>query len=144
LSLLEAAIEGIRTHVQNACGDRVFNLDEIGISEWEDQVERKVIVRSAVREQKIFHGIHRALKRISVVTCISAGGDHMIPFLLSSQATDAAVGRLKTEGFRIGIDMILKKRNKPYMNAVLFHEDISTVLLPHIARVRSNPGFGFF
>jgi hypothetical protein len=36
--------------------------------------------------------------------------------------------------------MILEKRDKPHMNAVLFHEYISTVLLPHIARVRSNPG----
>jgi hypothetical protein len=36
--------------------------------------------------------------------------------------------------------MILKKRDKPYMNAVLFHEYISTVLLSHIAKVRSNSG----
>jgi hypothetical protein len=88
---LEAAIEGIRTHVQNACADLVFNLDEIGISEWEDRVERKVTVPSAMREQKIFHGIHRGLKHISVVTCISAGSDHVIPFLASSQATNAVV-----------------------------------------------------
>jgi hypothetical protein len=65
----------------------------------------------------------------------------MIPFLVSSQGTDAVVRKLKTEGFRIGIDMILKKRDKSYMNAVLFHEYISTVLLPYIARVRSNPRF---
>jgi hypothetical protein len=47
---LEAAIEGIRTHVQNACADLVFDLDEIGGSEWEDRIERKVIVPSAMRE----------------------------------------------------------------------------------------------
>jgi hypothetical protein len=64
----------------------------------------------------------------------------MIPFLVSSQAIDAVVRNLKTEGFRIGIDMILKQRDKPYMNAVLFHEYISTVLLPHITMMRSNPG----
>jgi hypothetical protein len=64
----------------------------------------------------------------------------MIPFLVSSQATDAVVRKLKTEEFRIGIDMIFKKRDKPYMNAVLFHEYISIVLFPHIAMVRSNPG----
>jgi hypothetical protein len=54
--------------------------------------------------------------------------------------TDAVVRKLKTEGFRIGIGMILKKLDKPYMKAVLFHEYPSTVLLPHIARARSNPG----
>jgi transposase len=50
---LEAAIESIRTHVQNACAYLVFNFDEIGINEWDDRVERKVIVPSAIREQKI-------------------------------------------------------------------------------------------
>jgi hypothetical protein len=78
---LEAVIECIRTHVQNACADLVCNLDEIVISEWEDRVVRQVIVPSAMREQKIFHRIHRVLKHISVVTCISAGGDQTIPFL---------------------------------------------------------------
>jgi hypothetical protein len=47
---LGAVIEGIRTHVQNACAEFVFNLDEVGISEWEDRVERKPIIPSAMRE----------------------------------------------------------------------------------------------
>jgi hypothetical protein len=58
-----------------------LNLDAIEIGEWEDRAERKVIVPSAMREQKIFHGIHRGLKHISAVTCTSAGGNHMILFL---------------------------------------------------------------
>jgi hypothetical protein len=48
--VLEAAIEDIQTHIQNAYADLVFNLNEIGISEWEDRVERKVIVPSTMRE----------------------------------------------------------------------------------------------
>jgi hypothetical protein len=105
---VEAEIEVIRTHVYSACAELVFNLDEIGISEWEDRLERKVIVPSAMREQKIFHEMHRELKQIAVVTCISAGGGHVIPFLLSSQMTDAVVRKLQTGGFRICIDLILK------------------------------------
>jgi hypothetical protein len=126
---LEAVIEGIRSHVHNACADLVFNLDEIGISEWEDRVERKVMAPSAMRKRKIFHGIHRGLKHISVITSISAGGDHMMPFLVPSQATDAVVRKLRTEGFRIGIDMILKTRDKPYTNVVLFHKYIDVHIL---------------
>jgi hypothetical protein len=80
----EAAIEGIQTQVHNTCVESVFNLDENGISEWEDRVERKAIVPSAMGEQKMLHGIHRGLKHISVVTCISTGGDHTIPFLFFS------------------------------------------------------------
>jgi hypothetical protein len=53
---------------------------------------------------------------------------------------DAVVRKLKTEEFRIGVDIMLKRRDKASMNALLFNEYISTVLLPHIVRVRSNPG----
>jgi hypothetical protein len=93
-----------------------------------------------MRDEKIFHGIHRGLKDISVMTCISASGEHMIPFVISSQVSEAVVWKLKTEGFRIDIEIRLKKREKLYMNARLFHEYISTILLPYIAKVRSNLG----
>jgi hypothetical protein len=39
-AFLEAGIEDIKTHIQNACAELVFNLDEIGMSEWEDCIER--------------------------------------------------------------------------------------------------------
>jgi hypothetical protein len=64
----------------------------------------------------------------------------MISFAISSQVCDAVVWKLKLEGFRIGTEIIHKKREKPYMNAELFHEDMSTILLPHISKVRSNLG----
>jgi hypothetical protein len=40
-AFLEAGIEDIKTHIQNACAELVFNLDEIGISEWEDRMKEK-------------------------------------------------------------------------------------------------------
>lgn len=138
---LEAALEGFRDHVHGACAELLFNLDEIGISEWEDRVARKVIVPSTMKGQLIFHGIHRNLKHISVVVCISAAGEHMTPFFVCSQLNDAVERRLKTIGFRMGVDFILKHRSKPYMNAELFHEYISTVLLPYILELRSNQEF---
>jgi hypothetical protein len=64
----------------------------------------------------------------------------MIPFLVSSQVTDAVVRKPKSEGLRIGIDIRLKKRNKSCMNAMVFNEHGSTVLVPHIARLPPNPG----
>jgi hypothetical protein len=59
-----------------------------------------VTVPSSTREQNIFHGIRRWLRHISVVICMSAGGNSMILFLVSSQVTDAVVRNLKTKGFR--------------------------------------------
>jgi hypothetical protein len=46
---------------------------------------------------------------------------------------DDVVRRLKNEGFRIGSDLILRRRDKPSMKAGFFAEYASMVLLPHIA-----------
>jgi hypothetical protein len=65
----------------------------------------------------------------------------MTPFVVSSQVNDRVISTLKSEGFRIGSDMILRKGDKPYTNAALFAEYVSTVFLPHIAKIRSDPRF---
>jgi hypothetical protein len=80
----DAEIEGFQHHVHGSCAELVFNLDEVGMSEWEERHQRKVIVPSAMRGQTIFHGIHRQLKHMSVVACISAPGEHMAPFFVCS------------------------------------------------------------
>jgi hypothetical protein len=119
----------------------VFNEDEIGVSEGEDRSERRVIVPSAMREETIYHAVHRNLKHISIVACISAAGEHMTPFLVSSQGNATVERKLTIEWLRIGVDLIVKSRHKPYMNSQLFAEYISTVLLPYINELRSNEEF---
>jgi hypothetical protein len=96
-AFLEAAIDGFRDRVYNACAELVFNLDEIGISEWKDRHERRVIVPSAIRGQTIFHGVHRNLKYISVVAWISAAGEQLTPFFVCSQLNDAVERKLKLD-----------------------------------------------
>jgi hypothetical protein len=49
--------------------------------------------------------------------------------------SDDVVRKLKIDGFRIGIDIILKRPGHLYMNAMSFNKYMPTVLLPHIARV---------
>jgi hypothetical protein len=61
-----------------------------------------------MKGQTIFHDVHRNLKHVSVVACISAAGEHMTPFFVSSQVSPTVERRLKSEGFRLGIDFILK------------------------------------
>jgi hypothetical protein len=103
---------------------------EIGTSEWEDRADRKVIVPATMREHIIFHGIHG--KHISVVVCISAAGDRLTPFFLSSQTNSTVEPTLRINGFRMGIDLILRQKSKPDMNSELFNESVSAVPLPHI------------
>jgi hypothetical protein len=65
----------------------------------------------------------------------------MTPFFVCSQINDAVERRLKTEGFRMGVDLILRRRNKPYMNSTLFGEYISKVFIPYVDELRTNKKF---
>jgi hypothetical protein len=42
--------------------------------------------------------------------------------------------------FQIGAKIRLRRRAKSYMSSTLFNEDISRVLFPHIAKIRSHTG----
>jgi hypothetical protein len=140
-AFLDTAIECLKEHVQGACAELVFNLDEVGISEWEDRVERKVIVPRSMQGELIHHAVHRNLKHVSVVACISAAGESMTPFFVSSQATPAVTTKLKCLGFRMGVDLVLKHRSKPYVSSKLFYKYLTKVFLPYIEELRTNREF---
>jgi hypothetical protein len=50
----------------------VFNLDEVGVFEWEDSKDKNLIIPRALFGQMIHHRASRNLKHMSVITCISA------------------------------------------------------------------------
>jgi hypothetical protein len=112
-SFLDPMVECLRQNVRECCADLLFNWDKVGISEWENRVVRKVIVPVSRSGQTIHHGGHRNLKQISVVYCVSASRESMRPFLLFSQVNDWVIERLKTEGFRMGVDSMLERGQTP-------------------------------
>jgi hypothetical protein len=65
----------------------------------------------------------------------------MTPFFVSSQINAAVETTVKREGFRVGVDLILRQRNKPYMNSTLLFEHAKTVLLPDVDELRTNEEF---
>jgi AraC-like DNA-binding protein len=71
---LVETIRCLREYVQGMKAELVFNLEEIGPSEWEDRKDKKVIVSITMEGQTIHHRASRNVKHISIITCISAGG----------------------------------------------------------------------
>jgi hypothetical protein len=57
---------------------------------------------------------------MSVICCVSAAGESLIPFIVSSQVNDKVIETLKIEGFWMGMDMVLEHRQKTYVTAALF------------------------
>jgi hypothetical protein len=53
----------------------MFNLDEVGISDWKDHKTKKVIALPALLRQTIHRGLSRNVKNISVIACLSAAGE---------------------------------------------------------------------
>jgi hypothetical protein len=78
---------------------------------------------------------------MSVICCVSAVGESLTPFVLSSQVNDEVIEKLKIEGFRMGVDMVPEHRQKAYVTATLFQQYVASVLVPFIERLRTNREF---
>jgi hypothetical protein len=119
----------------------VFNLDEVGMSEWEDRKERKVTVPRRMEDQTIHHRESRSVGYISIVTCITAGGESLTPYIVTSQDSDAIRKRLMSRGVRLGVDFVLRQRLKPYVSRNLFLEYINTIFVPYLNELRESEEF---
>jgi hypothetical protein len=100
------------------------------MSELEDRKEKKVIVPMTMDGQTIHHGGSRNVKHISVIACITAGGESMIPFIITSQISDGIRKRLMSRGVCLGNDFVLRQRPKSYVCRKLFLEYIKTIFVP--------------
>jgi hypothetical protein len=112
--LPEEPIRTMHGTLQGCPADLVFNLDEVGISDWEDRKPKHV-------------------KHISIVTCISAVGACLTPYVVRSQDSATLHRAFEATRMQIGKHFILKHRAKPYVNVDLFENDIQTVFLPDLA-----------
>jgi hypothetical protein len=109
----------------------VFNLDGVGISDWERRKTKKVIVLAAIPAQTIHQGVSRNVKHISAFPCISAAGESLSPYIMGSSDASTVQEHLKRQGVRLGGDFALTFDQKPSINTAIFSDDIRTVLLPY-------------
>jgi hypothetical protein len=78
---------------------------------------------------------------VSIIACVSASGESLTPYVLTSRDSPAVRQALKTRGMRLGTDFVLKHRAKPYINAKIVEEYIRSVLLLNLNELRSLEGF---
>jgi hypothetical protein len=119
----------------------VFNLDEVGMSDWEDRKDEKVVVPTALDGQTIHHRVSRNVRHISIITCISAGGESLTPYIVTSQDSERVREMLKRRGVRLGVDFVLRHRSKPYVNGKMFLEYINIIFIPYLNELRESEEF---
>jgi hypothetical protein len=81
---LERTVQDLSEHIQGCVAEPVFNLDEVGISDWEDRTTKTVAVPAAMVGQTRHHEISRMVKPISVIVCLSAAGQSLTPYIITS------------------------------------------------------------
>lgn len=132
---LEQHIDNMKMIVQGKFSELVFNLDEVGSSDWEDQKPKKVIVPYSVKDEDVYHSVTRRYKHLTLLACVSAAGDALTPMVITSNAIKNSIW---SKGLRPDHDVFLRRREPPYINEELFYEYITQVLLPFVSYKRRN------
>jgi hypothetical protein len=81
------------------------------------------------------------VEHISVIACVSAAGESLLPYIVTPQNSSTVQEHLKKQGIRFGRDFTLKFDQKPYVNAGIFLDDIRTVFLPYVDTLRAMAAF---
>jgi hypothetical protein len=82
---LDQTVACITQFVHGRPIELVLNLDEVGISEWEDRKTKTVAIPKSMSEQTIHRNINRNVKHVLIIACISAAGESFIPYIVTSQ-----------------------------------------------------------
>jgi hypothetical protein len=77
--------------------------------------------------QTIHHGVSRNVRQISIIACVSAAGESITPYVITSSGSAVVCEQLKKHGVRVGVDLVMKVHPKPYVNAEICFDYIKTV-----------------
>jgi hypothetical protein len=138
---LGRTVQNLNEHVLWCVTELVFNLNEVGISDWADRKTRKAIALATMHGEIIYHGISRIVKHISMIACISAAGESLTPYMITSQDPASVREQLKKHGVRFGTDCVLKSNTKPEIYAEIFLDYTWTGFSYHLAELRTTDEF---
>jgi hypothetical protein len=122
----------LREHVQGMKTELVIDFDEVGMSERGDRKDNNVIISKTMTGGTIDHGASRNVKHVSTITCITATGESLTPYIVISQDSEPFRKRLMSRGVRLGIDFVLRQRCKPYVNNTLFLGDVNSTFIHYL------------
>jgi hypothetical protein len=79
---LEEHFQLMKSVVEGKLSELVFNLDEVGFSDWEDRKPRTVIVPPSVSPDDVYHPVSRKYRHSTLLACVSAAGDALTPMII--------------------------------------------------------------
>jgi hypothetical protein len=127
----------IQTYVPFVPTELIFNLDETGLSDWEERKSKPVVVPSDATQTPLHYPADRGIRHHILLCCISASGDAYKPLLIAPRPS---ANRIFEKGVRVGIDLKPEIRPSPEVDADLFRKYIRELFLPAVAANRRLPG----
>jgi hypothetical protein len=103
----------LREHVQWMKAELIFNLDQVGVSEWQDRRDKKVFIPRTISGQTMHHRASRIVKHVRIITCIIAAGQSLIPYIVTLQDSQSLRRKFMSRGVHLGVDCVLRQRPKP-------------------------------
>jgi hypothetical protein len=110
-AFLDETIRCLRGYVHRMKKELVFNHDEVDMSKWEDRKPKKVIILKTIAEETVHHRVSRGVKHISIIAYITAIGESLTPYIVTSQDFEPFRKRLMRQGVRMDVDFVLKQRS---------------------------------
>jgi hypothetical protein len=129
---LQGHIDSLRAYVPLVSSKLIFNIDETGLSDWEERKPKQALVSAECENRQLHHPVDRGIRHQMLVGCISAFGNLYYPLLLSTNREVAAIFDC---GERENIDLQIKIVDFPYMTGDIFIEYLRHTL---ILAVESN------
>jgi hypothetical protein len=101
---LDEYIQLIKKYVPTVPAELIFNIDETGLSDWEERKDKPVLIPSDQIEATLHYQINKSLRHHTLTCCISAAGDAYCPLLIALDRGQRAF----LTGVRRGIDLMME------------------------------------
>jgi hypothetical protein len=126
----------IKKYVPLVPAELIFNLDETGLSDWEEWETKPMIIPFHTSSSILHYPIDRAIRHHTLLCCVSASGDAYSPLLIAPHPKGQ---RIFEKGIRENIDLKLEIRQVPYVDAEPFNQYINKIFIPTVAANRESP-----
>jgi hypothetical protein len=114
----------------------IFNLDETGLSDWEERKSRPVLIPTTVENADLHYPANRGIRYQTLLCYVSASGNAHCPLLLCSKTAALSIYHM---GILNGIDLRIKIQSSRYLNKKLLPEYVCEVFLPAVESNRELP-----
>lgn len=115
--------------------DLVYNIDETGLSDWENRKPKTVIVPKELEKHDLHYPVNRGIRHITLVVTISGGGDAYFPLVVTS---DSSLENIFDHGVRRDIDLSIHVGNSSYITKDVFKDHIINKFIPQVENDRMN------